>query len=70
MSDFRSKCIAAAASVVMTAAIFLSLGQMAESTGVPSWIRAAEAKVVTAAASSSGEIKLAARTDVTTPTRF
>jgi hypothetical protein len=42
MSNLRSKCIAAAASVAMTAAILVSLNLLAEASGVPSWIKAAE----------------------------
>ena len=42
MSDFRSKCIAAVASLAVTAAILVSLNLLAEASGVPSWIKAAE----------------------------
>jgi len=70
MSEFRSKCLAAAASVVMTAAIFLSVGQLAESTGVISWIRAAETKTETGATDPSIRLQLIARTNVAVPTRF
>jgi hypothetical protein len=48
MSDFRSKCIAAAASIALTAAVFLSLDLLAQASGVPSWIKASEAHAVAA----------------------
>ena len=55
MSDLKNKCIAAVASVVMTAAILVLIGAMAESSGVPGWIKAAEAKAVsTASAATAG----------------
>jgi hypothetical protein len=43
MSDFRSKCIAAVASLAVTAAILVSLDHLAVASGVPTWIKAAEA---------------------------
>ncbi len=49
MSELKNKCVAAVASIVMTAAILVSIGAMAESAGVPGWIKAAEAKAVSTA---------------------
>ena len=58
MNDLKNKCIAAVASVVMTAAILVSISAMAESSGVPSWIKAAEAKAVSTASASNAGIVL------------
>jgi hypothetical protein len=54
MSDLKNKCIAAVASVVMTAAILVSISAMAESSGVPGWIKAAEAKAISSASATEG----------------
>jgi hypothetical protein len=52
MRDMTSKCIGAAASVLMTAAMLVSLNQLAEASGVPSWIKAAESHAASMAAES------------------
>ena len=58
MSELKNKCIAAIASVVMTAAILVSINAMAESSGVPSWIKAAEAKAVSTASVTNASLVL------------
>ena len=69
MLDFRSKFFAAVASLAVTAAILVSLGILAERSGVPSWIQAVQ-RSASVASHPAVPIRTASRAGVQTPATF
>lgn len=69
MSDLRSKCVAAVASVLMTGAILLSLAVLAEAYGVYTWMDAAESLAAVSAMPNHPAI-VTGSTHASIPARF